>query len=309
MAGEGIMLSRHVERYVTLRQTLGFELHDAAAHLRVFARFAASRGDTHLRSATAVAWAEQAPSPNARSIRLREVTQFARFLHAEDSAHEVPSSRVFHAPAVRPLPYIYAPEEILRIIGAAGRLRRTYPLRREIYATLLGLIAATGLRSSEALDLRLDDVLSDGVLRIRKTKFGKSRLVPLHPSAVEALGQYLERRRRRFAPTTDHVFLSAGNRRISSGLVAYTFRRILGLAGIARRPRAPRIHDLRHTFATRALERCPTEREAVAHHFVALATYLGHADIANTYWYLQATPELMTHIAAAAERFVTGEDV
>jgi integrase len=91
--------------------------------------------------------------------------------------------------------------------------------------------------------------------------------------------------------------------------VAYTFRRIRRLAGIARRPRAPRIHDLRHTFATRALERCPTEREAVARHFVALATYLGHADIANTYWYLQATPELMTHIAAAAERFVTGEDV
>jgi integrase/recombinase XerD len=176
-----------------------------------------------------------------------------------------------------------------------------------VYATLLGLIAATGLRVSEALDLRLDDVLPDGVLGIRQTKFGKSRLVPLHPTVVEALGRYLERRRR-LAVTDDHVFLSAGNRRISSSMVSYTFRRVRRLAGIApARPRPPRIHDLRHTFATRALEQCSTRREAVARHFVALATYLGHADIVHTYWYLEATPELMTHIAVAAERLVAGE--
>jgi integrase len=302
------MLSDHVERYVSLRQTLGFALHDASAHLRAFARFAAARGDTQLRSSTATDWAAEAPSPNARHIRLREVVQFARFLHAEDATHEVPSSTFFHAPKVRPLPYIYSAEEVASILDAAGRLRRTYPLRRETYATLLGLIAATGLRVSEALDLRLDDVLPDGLLRIRQTKFGKSRLVPLHPTAVEALGRYLARRRRRLAVTTDHVFLSAGNRRISSSMVSYTFRRVRRLAGIApSRTRPPRIHDLRHTFATRALEHCSTGRDAVARHFVALATYLGHADIVNTYWYLEATPEMMTHIAAAAERLVARE--
>jgi integrase len=301
------MLSVHVERYVSLRQTLGFALHDASAHLRAFARFAAARGDTHLRSSTAVDWAAAAPSPNARHIRLREVVQLARFLHAEDPTHEVPSSTFFHAPKVRSLPYIYAPEEVAQIVDAAGRLRQAYPLRCEVYATLLGLIAATGLRVSEALDLRLDDVLPDGVLRIRQTKFGKTRLVPLHPTVVEALGRYLERRRR-LAVTDDHVFLSAGNRRISSSMVSYTFRRVLRLAGIApARTRPPRIHDLRHTFATRALEQCSTRREAVARHFVALATYLGHADIVHTYWYLEATPELMTHIAAAAERLVAEE--
>ena len=302
------MLSVHVERYVSLRQTLGFALHDASAHLRAFARFAAVRGDTHLRASTAVDWAAEAPSPNARHIRLREVVQLARFLHAEDPIHEIPSSTFFHAPKVRSLPYIYAPEEVARIVDAAGRLRHAYPLRCEVYATLLGLIAATGLRVSEALDLRLDDVLPDGVLRIRQTKFGKSRLVPLHPTVVEALGRYLEERRR-LAVTDDHVFLSAGDRRISSSMVNYTFRRVLRLAGIApARTRPPRIHDLRHTFATRALEQCSTRREAVARHFVALATYLGHADIMHTYWYLEATPELMTHIAAAAERLVAGED-
>ena len=151
------------------------------------------------------------------------------------------------------------------------------------------------------------DVLPDGVLQIRRTKFGKSRLIPLHPTAVKALDQYLEQRRR-LAVTDDHVFLSAGNQRISSSMVEYTFRRIRRLAGIApSRTRPPRIHDLRHTFATRALEQCSTRREAVARHFVALATYMGHTDIAHTYWYLEATPELMTGIAAAAEALIAGE--
>ena len=157
------------------------------------------------------------------------------------------------------------------------------------------------------LDLRLDDVLPDGVLRIRKTKFGKSRLVPLHPTVAAALNRYLDLRRGS-AVTDDHLFLSARHRRMPYSTVNCTFRRVLRLAGVARaRSRPPRIHDLRHTFATRALERCSTRREAVTRHFVALATYLGHADIAHTYWYLEATPELMTDIAAAAEMLVVGE--
>jgi integrase len=175
--------------------------------------------------------------------------------------------------------------------------------------TILGLIAATGLRISEALDLRLHDSLPDGVLQIRRTKFGKSRLLPLHPTAASALDRYLEQRRR-LAVTDDHVFLSAGNQRIASSTVEYTFRRIRRLAGItATRTRPPRLHDLRHTFATRALEQCSTRREAVARHFVALATYMGHTDIAHTFWYLEATPELMTDIAAAAEALIAKEDL
>jgi integrase len=176
-----------------------------------------------------------------------------------------------------------------------------------VYATLLGLIAATGLRVSEALDLRLGDVLADGVLLIRQTKFGKTRHVPLHPTAVEVLDQYLAVRRR-LAVTDDHVFVSASDQRIASSTVNYTFRRVLRLAGVTTmRPRPPRIHDLRHTFATRALEQCATQREAVARHFVALATYLGHADITKTYWYLEATPDLMGALARAAEAFATAE--
>jgi len=301
------MLTADVERYVQLRQTLGFKLRDASRELRAFAQFAVTKGDTSLRASTAVAWAIEAPSPNARYIRLQRVRHLAHFLHAEDPVHEIPPATLFRYAKVRPLPYIYMPDEVVQLLNAAGRLRNTYGLRRSVYRTLIGLIAATGLRVSEALDLRCDDVLPDGVLRIRHTKFGKTRLLPLHPTVASALSRYLQRRE--YVNTTDdHVFLSASHRRISSSMVEYTFRRLLRLAQIGTtRTRRPRIHDLRHTFATRALERCPRSREAVARHFVALATYLGHSEIANTYWYLEATPALLTDIATAAEALVAEE--
>jgi site-specific recombinase XerD len=206
------MLIAHVERYVSLRQALGFKLREVSMNLRAFARFAAERGETHIRASTAVAWATMASSPSARHVRLRDVVRLARFLRAEDPVHEVPSN-LFSAPKQRRLPYIYTPEEIARLVGAAQHLRETYPLRRQVYASLIGLIAATGLRVSEALDLRLPDILPEGVLQIRRAKFGKCRLVPLHPTAATALGRYLEARRQ-LAVTDDHLFLSAGNRRI-----------------------------------------------------------------------------------------------
>jgi len=302
------MLIAHVERYIALRQTLGFKLREVSTNLRAFAKFAAARGDTHVRVSTAVDWASEASSPNVRHIRLRDVAQWARFLHAENPTHEVPAN-LFHFTKRRRLPYIYAPEELAQLVGAADRLRLTYPLRREVYATMFGLIAATGLRASEALNLRLGDVMPDGILRIQRAKFGKNRLVPLHPTASNALNRYLEARCR-LAVTDDHLFLSAGGRRIASSTLGYTFHQVCRLAGIApARTREPRIVDLRHTFATRALEGCSTRREAVARHFVALTTYMGHADITNTYWYLEATPELLTDIAAAAEALIAREGI
>ncbi len=300
------MLITAIDGYLSLRQTLGFKLRDTTRILHTFARFAAALGDTHVRAETAIRWAETAPSPRARHVRLRDIVRLARFLAAEDPAHEVPKLMALRASYVRPLPYIYSPDEISRIVAAAGRIRAAYPLRRAGFATLLGLIASTGLRVSEALNLRFNDIGPEGVLQIRLTKFGKSRIVPLHPTTTAALGRYLAVRRTVVVPD-DHLFLSAGNRRISSSMMSYTFRRILKLAGIAPgRTRTPRVHDLRHTFATRALERCSSERKAVARHFVALSTYLGHVDIKQTYWYLTATPELMTDIAAAAELLVGG---
>lgn len=175
------ILTAHVERYVSLRQALGFKLRDVARELRAYARYAEVKGDTCICLSTAADWAEQAPSPRARHVRLRRIAGLARFLRAEDPAHEIPLAAVFHVPARRPLPHIYTPEQLARIVAAAGLLRETYTLRRRTYVTLLGLIAATGPRISEALGLRLSDLLPGGVLRIERTKFGKSRIVPLHP--------------------------------------------------------------------------------------------------------------------------------
>jgi integrase/recombinase XerD len=253
------MLSAHVARYVSLRQAFGFTLRHVSRHLHAFARFAADRGNTHIRASTAVAWATEAPSLSAR-----DVMHLARFLHGEDSAHEVPPVTIFPAQKVRPLPYIYAPEEIARILEAAGRLRRTYLLRRQVYTTLFGLIAATGLRVSEALDLRFDDLQPNGVLLIRRTKFGKSRLIPLHPTTAAALNRYLDARRQ-LSVTDDHLFLSAGNRRISASTVNML-----------------RIGWIRHSCAVMMLQAARDIRK--------VALWLGYADVRTTEIYLRLDP-------------------
>ncbi len=295
------MLKTSVDRYLSLRRTLGYQLDYVGKLLHSFADFAKERGDTHIRASTAVDWATVCSSPMRRHVRLQSVVLFARFLHAEDPNHEIPPSNYLSSPYRRSLPYIYSADELGRIVLAAGKICQRYPLRRETYATLFGLIAATGLRISEALDLRISDALEDDVLLIRHGKGGKSRIVPLHPTVVKVLGTYLKARQR-LPDLDDHLFLSARRRRISHGTSNYTFRNLLLLAGIGQTGRRRcRIHDLRHTFATRSLEKCPHRREDVAQHFVALATYLGHTQIAHTYWYLEATPELMVDMANAAD--------
>jgi integrase/recombinase XerD len=300
------MLIDDVERYIALRRSLGFQLRKPGRHLQAFARIASQKGETHICAATVVEWAAAGPTLDARHRRIGDVARFALFLRAEDDKHEVPPRGLFATPKRRPAPYIYTPDELTRILEAAGQLRllKPNPLRRQLYVMLFGLIAATGLRVSEALNLRLGDVLPGGVLQIRETKFYKSRLVPLHATVVEVLDRYLDVRRR-FAGPDDHLFLSMEGGALAYSTARCAFRRALQLAHIAPdRARRPRIHDLRHSFATHVLEQCGTKRDQVARHFVALSTYLGHADIAHTYWYLEATPELMTDISAAAETLV-----
>ena len=248
------MLSCDVDRYIALRRTLGYKLIKAARHLHAFARFAAEHGDTHLRASTALAWIEQAGrTPGARNRRWTDLVLFARFLHAEDARHEVPPVGLFPVRTTRPTPYIFAADEIARLLDAAGELRpqQPNPLRRSLYVTMFGLIAATGLRVSEAIALQLADMEPGGVLHIRETKFGKSRLVPLHRTVAGALDRYLALRRR-VAGECEYLFPSVQHRALCPSTVNYTFRCLLRRAGIAPgRAKRPRIHDLRHTFATR----------------------------------------------------------
>jgi len=247
-------------------------------------------------------WALQAPSPEQRRNRLLTVRRFALSLHAEDPRHEVPSADLFgRASRRRRTPYIYSPGEIRRLIDAAQRLGPDGSIRSLTYVTMFGLIAATGMRVSEAIAIRLPDLTDDGLI-IAQTKFKKSRLLPLHPTTRRALTQYLATRLTA-ASQSDAFFISHQGTPLAYSTVISVFLQVMrsiGLRGAAG-SRGPRIHDLRHTFAVRSLERCAHDAKAVARHITALSTYLGHAHVTDTYWYLQATPELMVDMAAASE--------
>jgi integrase/recombinase XerD len=179
-------------------------------------------------------------------------------------------------------------------------------LRRKTYSTLFALLACTGLRVSEAIRLRFEDITPDGLV-IRCSKFRKSRLVPLHETAQVGLEHYLERRRP-YAPFDDHVFISLRRKPLLIGDVETAFQSAVDKIGLQRGPGLPRPtpHSLRHTFAVKALETCPDGRDRITKHMLALSTYLGHGKVSNTYWYLEATPDLMRNIAERCESFVTG---
>ena len=201
------MLMSSVKRYIAIRRKLGYGLLQTDRLLTAYAEFARCQGDTHIGVSTAVAWATAASTPGMRYVRLNAVALFARFLHAEDAGHEIPPSHLFPPPQGRLMPYIFSSEELRRIVAATEKLPRTYSLHRAAYATLFGLIASTGLRISEALNIRLSDVQPDGVLLIRRGKGGKSRLIPLHSTVKDALNAYLDSRVA-IPAVDDHLFLS-----------------------------------------------------------------------------------------------------
>lgn len=300
------MLRQSIDAFLALRRAIGFRLKDEEYLLHDFARFASARGEIHVRTQTATEWAAATRSLWQRERRLRVVAGFARHAHAEDDRHEVPPIFVFGRRHIRPVPHIYSPAELQCLLAAASRLAPIWPLKPQVFATLIGLLASTGLRISEALALQFGDVTADGLV-IRKTKFNKNRLVPLHPTAVSALGLYLDLRRRS-SGASDFVFVSPSGGQLSRSTVSKTFQQLLrqtGLRSSSGRP-GPRIHDLRHTFAVRALEASPESGSPVGGRMLALSTYLGHVKVADTCWYLHATPQLMRGIADACARFLDG---
>lgn len=284
-----------VEAYLALRRAAGYSMRDADRILRSYGRFAHARRDRFVKVATIHAWAKRARSPERREALVRKAALLARHLHAEDPRHEVPSYRVFAAdPFQRPEPFIFTQVQIVALMAAARRC----PSHGDAYATLIGLLAATGLRISEALSLRVDDLTRDGLF-IRETKCHKSRLVPLHPTVERELAAFLKRRGR---ARCDRVFVGVNGSPMSYDRFKVWYRRFLAAIGLdyKQMPR-PRLHCLRHTFAVRALENSDSTR--VAEHELALSTYLGHSTVASTYWYLEATPPLMTSIAERCARF------
>jgi integrase len=300
------MIWEAIDPYLVLRRAQGFVFRIQEKFIRGFARFASERGEDHIRTATVIEWASQPSSLCSRDRRLKIVVAFARHLQLEDPRHEVPPPNVFGFRKTRRIPFIFTPDEIYRFIEAATRLKPLDSLRPHTYSTLFALLVTTGLRIREARCLRIKDLTADGLLVLR-TKFNKSRLVPLHETAVAGLARYLERRKRT-AAADEHIFVSLHGRKLSHNAIDWTFRDLLKTTGLdrGRGGRRPRIQDLRNTFAVRALEACPEGRDNISRHTLALSTYMGHGSIRNTYWYLEATPHLMRDIAEACEAFLNG---
>lgn len=301
------MLMQSIDSYLQLRRAAGFKLRDTEALLKEFASFASERGEIHIQADTAIAWAGRATSLNQRARRLNSLILFARYIRAEDADHQVPPSGVFAHPShSRPLPHIFTPTQIAAILAEAKQLPPPGSLRPHTFYTLIGLVAACGLRISEALALQIDDIRPDG-LYIRETKFRKSRLLPLHPTTAKQLVLYLDRRRQ-VAPLETRVFVSLRNKPLRYPTVNETFLFLLRKLGLRAGPGqpGPRLHDARHTFASRALEKAPDESSKITRHMLALSTYLGHAHVTDTYWYLQSTTRLMTDIANDCQAYLEG---
>ena len=299
------MLTHAVESYLAVRRAVGFELKSEGSLLKSFASFSDDAGKPYVCPETAIEWASLARSLSQRARRLGLVIRFARYLRAEDKRHELPPTVFGSERRLRPVPYIFSRDNLQRLIHEASELGHRDAFRGHTYSTFFALLACTGLRVSEAIRLCLQDISSDGLV-IRCSKFRKSRLVPLHKTAQAGLESYLQKRCSR-APFDNHVFVSLRGRPLRLADVESVFKAViekLGLHGPGFR--RPTIHSLRHTFAVRALEGCPDGHDRITKHMLALSTYLGHSKVAHTYWYLEATPDLMRTIADSCESFFKG---
>ncbi len=288
--------------YLGLRRSLGYKLERAGELLADFVAGLDRAGVEHLTVEAAVAWALQAEDTESawRAQRLGVVRGFARYLHAIDPTHQIPPTGLLPR-GRRPAPFLYDAADIAALMAAARLLRS--PLRAATMETLIGLAAVTGLRVSELLRLDRADVSVDiDVLAVRNTKLGRSRHVPLHPSATAALAAYLRRREQLFPrPAGDALFISTTGTRLRPGNLWAGFVEVVELAGLPpRRGRQrPRVGDLRHSFAVQTLLDWHTAEVDVGPLLPVLSTYLGHVSPASTYWYLSAAPPLL---AAAARR-------
>ena len=298
-----------IEDYLAVRRRLGFQLDKPAVLLADFARYAdQAEHQGPITSDLALGWVLSSGSGGpARAARLAAVRGFVRYRAAFDPATEIPPPGVLGGRTRRSQPHIYSDAEITALLGQASLLAPRRGLCPRTYVTLFSLLAATGLRLSEACRLDAGDVdLTSGVLTIRATKFRKSRLVPLHPTATLALCRYASDRDgyRNISPSGS-FFRTERKPALTAETVERTFSRLRQRLGwtAAGRARRPVIHDLRHTFAVRRLVRFCEDGADVERKILALATYLGHAQVRHTYWYLTAVPELMAITSQRFERF------
>jgi integrase/recombinase XerD len=301
-------LNQAVNDYLALRRGLGFKLPDYGACLRKFVSFLKENGSSRITNKLAVEYAtqcqDQKPVTQARTLGI--IRGFARYRIGADPETEIPPVGLLRCRSQRAQPYLYSEDEICRLLKAALAMNTTYELQRHTYYCLFGLLAVTGMRLGEAMNLRPQDVaFSESVITIRDGKFGKSRLVPLHPSTCAVLRDYAKRRDKFLAgrPIT-HFLMTGRGRKLDRAHLTKIFHNLSRQVGI-RKPgvrHGPRLHDFRHRFAIQTLLRWYRGGEPVDRRMPVLSTFLGHGSVRGTYWYLGSTPELMAAATKLIER-------
>ncbi|MGH8428634.1 MAG: tyrosine-type recombinase/integrase [Gammaproteobacteria bacterium] len=304
-------LREALREYISLRRSLGFKFHEAEPLLGRFVAFMEQHHAPHITTRLALEWVQQATTvqPPERARRLCFIRGFARYRSATEPLTEVPPWQLCPYRSHRAHPYLYSAQEVRDLLAAALRLPTAWPstpLRPRVFYCLLGLLSVTGMRISEALDLKLADVdLEANMLTIRAAKFGRSRLVPLHATTGAVLVDYLQRRQRFLGSRgSDFVFVSNRGTRLDGGRVRRAFYALSRQTGL-RKPGShtgPRLHDFRHRFAVQVLTHWYESGEDPARRLPELSTYLGHVYVAGTYWYLSNSPELMTRAMQRLER-------
>jgi integrase/recombinase XerD len=294
-------LQAHVDDYLRLRRALGFKLKEDERMLGQLVGYLEAAGAETVSNELAIRWARLPVGvhPNQWAKRLRIARGFAGYLQTIDPRTEIPPPDVFPTRRQRATPYLFSQQDICRLLGEARRLR--HPLRAASYEALFGLLAVSGMRIGEAIALEREDVdLDAGLITIRKAKRDRARLVPLHPTASEALRRYASERDRLCpTPRSRAFFLSSAGTPVLAVGLRQAFREITTRIGVRTEAVHPRIHDLRHRFAVQTLIDWQRSGVNIDEHIATLSTYLGHVSPADTYWYLSASPELM---ALAADR-------
>lgn len=296
-------LRKSLNDYLKLRRALGFRLVATEHCLRGFLDFLDDEGAKHITIELALRWARRPANgdPFTWAQRMQRVRLFAAWYHARDPRTEVPDAGLLAASVRRKPPFIFSEKQIADLIQEAEKLPCRRGMRSATFSTMFGLLAVAGLRISEAIALDRSDVdLQTGQLTVRNTKFGKTRLVPLSKSTTAALRRYAEQRDQTLPEGSTHAFfVSERGWRVTDWATRYNFAKVSRAAGLRdpvdgyRHGHGPRVHDLRHSFAARTMVAWYRADVDVERELPKLSAYLGHAHVNDTYWYIEAVPELL----------------